>query len=609
MANSLNTIEATFDNVVEELKGTRFVACVEAYPVCPARMGSQQIVNYFDEHPHEFVTNDGRAIYYSDTNILNLHKDLHVSISGQDVRDYLIREYAHLFLQHSRLRRYYNKDELKANTFAVACEIEACRTKGIAHSRTCYQTSATDDLFECTKDAKHLRQIYKALLDEYGDEIENFAEQQQPQQGGEDGERDGNSNQQSGDGSQSDGDQSGDNSGDQSGDGDGQSGDGGNGDDGSSAGDGSDNSNRDGNSGDGNQGKNGQDTGEVGDSSGNEQSEAGRGDKSSGRNHNKNGKHRQPNNADQQTGNDNGNSKNSQQSGEQQQRDSDVSSSYDGKLTEKQREKLAQTFSRAQGKLSPADGDDQMLQDYDYTACGESEEASIDELVDLTYERWSNRQVKKQMAKLKSAIEGEVSKKVHPTYARPSRRACTANGLLTKGRKKDLVGQPTILVALDASGSMSAQRVKDLTTSIGNIFDDLGRPKKGCYICMFDSDIIDYKPMRQWKSFIERYHAGGGTYYPSVLELANELEVDVVIEVGDGEGRLTDDYRHSTALKTFMDNDRKWIDLLVIRNKEELSYAYNTHISFDERVGGVKRIPICLDKNMAQILETQYKKS
>ena len=109
---------------------------------------------------------------------------------------------------------------------------------------------------------------------------------------------------------------------------------------------------------------------------------------------------------------------------------------------------------------------------------------------------------------------------------------------------------------------MEAQRIKDLTTTIGNIFDDLGRPKKGCYICTFDTKIIDYKPMRQWKKIVERYSAGGGTDYPCVTRLANALDVDIVIEVGDGQGCVSDNWRQGRELTEFLAHNRKWYDVL-----------------------------------------------
>lgn len=595
MADRLNVVDMSFNSAAEELKKGRMVACVEAYPVLPVSQASHATKQYFLDHPHEIITNDGRAIYYSQDNIMKVRNELGVSINQSDVHDYLIREYAHLFLQHSRLRKHYEKEEIKLNTFMVACEIEACRTRGISHTRTCYQTSATEDLFPCTKGAEYLRQIYQSLVDEYGDEIEQYANGGSSQNG--EGQQQSGNGGESGDSNRAD---------KQSGDGD-------------DSGDGGAKSNADGGGGvrssrDDSADSDGNNGGDLSDQNGNH---GGRdsGEPQDDQEHGKGKSRRQRKSGESDSGNgqsggtQSGGQTNSQQrrgdgnssegGGEHQQGNGGLPSAGGGKLTDKQKEQLAKTFARNEEKLSPADGDDAMLLAYGYSPDGYSEERPLNELIELTYDRWRDKQVKNQLKKLKSAIEGVVSKKKHDTYARPSRRACVSNGLLTKGRKKDLVGQPTILVALDASGSMEAQRIKDLTTTIGNIFDDLGRPKKGCYICMFDTKIIDYKPMRQWKKIVERYSAVGGTDYPCVTRLANALDVDIVIEVGDGQGCVSDNWRQGRELTEFLAHNRKWYDVLVLHNKDELQWTMNNHVDYDRRTCGIERQVICLDKQIA----------
>lgn len=582
---------------IDDLKFGRMAACVEAYPVMDSNMASPVVQHYFEDHPLEIITNDGRNIYYSYQNIHRLGSEQNIYLSLEDFTDYLLKEYSHLFMQHTRLRRYYNKDEIKANTFALACEIEACRTQGISHDGVCYLTSATDDLFPCVKKAKYLRQIYQALVEEYGDEIEQFME----------GEQGGGAGDQSGDGGDSgDADDGKDVRGETSG----RDRDGGRGGD-------SDNDTTDSGDSDGrgsarrntleNGGDNRQSEGLKNDGGG----EAG----SNQRRNNGNemahgGGSGQPSQADESRGaksqQSQGNGDGGKRGGKDQQGDSRLSGSNSGeKLTDKQKQRLRKSLPTKQSKPDIADGDDHFYQDLGYSATGESEERSVDESIDLTYKRWRDKQVRKQLSILKSAIQGEVSRLKHATYARPSRRACVANGLLTKGKKKDLVGQPTILVALDASGSMDTQAVSDLTSCIGNIFDDLGRPKQGCHICMFDTDIIDVKPMRKWKEVVQKYEARGGTSYPCVAKLANELSVDIVIEVGDGAGRLVDNRK---TLAQFMNANRKWYDLLVVRDARMLGHVFYNHIHYDKTYGGVERIPLCLHADTAIVLKGLTKK-
>lgn len=574
------------ETAISDIRNTRLVACVDAYPLYPSRMGSEQIKQFFSEHPNVYFTNDGRSIYFDENN------KLLKGLDSNSVKDYLIKEYAHLFLQHTRLRRYYEKDEIKANTFAIACEIEACRTQGIREDGSCYKSSATDELFPCTKKAKHLRQIYQALVDEYGNQIEQIAD---PEGGKKDGDESDNR-----DGDSSRGDQSGDNSGDQTDNGDDQQGNS-RPNQHSDRGDGNSDDNSDSSDG-GSSGSDGDHNGsdaksEMGDGGDSEQDREGDGRSKKSRSNSSS--------ADQQSNKPNGKSplsrlkdKLSGQLGDSQ-GDEGLPQSDSGKskLSKKQKQVLEKTFGDNGDKPSPKDGDDEFYQQIGYSATGESEERSINENMDLAYDRWRDKQVKNQLKKLKSAIAGEVSRIKHPTYARPSRRAIMENGLLTKGRKKDLVGQPKILVALDASGSMSAQRVKDLTTTIGNIFDDLGRPKQGCYICLFNTHIIDCQSMRKWKDVVKKYQAMGGTGYSCVVEKAIELNVDLVIEVGDGYGRITETWDNN-VYKSFQDGTRKWYDLLVQHNAQELNNAFNNHISYDFR-DGVKREVICLDEDMA----------
>lgn len=203
--------------------------------------------------------------------------------------------------------------------------------------------------------------------------------------------------------------------------------------------------------------------------------------------------------------------------------------------------------------------------------------------LEKTYRRWEKVNVKKELKKLKGLIRGDISKKKEKTYARPSRRAISGAGLIKKGVKNEKSYSPKILIALDSSGSMNGTTMKQVACAIENIFKDLGKPKVGSYICMHESYVSDVTPMRNWKKVVEAYRPSGGNCFEKVVEKANELKVDVVLNVGDGQDccRRHDD--ENNPCDEFTNAKRQWFDVLV-SPKCEYS-CYERERSYDKSRG------------------------
>lgn len=142
-------------------------------------------------------------------------------------------------------------------------------------------------------------------------------------------------------------------------------------------------------------------------------------------------------------------------------------------------------------------------------------------------------QVAKELAKLKGVIAGSISRERIATYSRQSRRQ-SDDGLILKGKKRSPRSSPRILVAMDASGSMDGTTSREVASAIAGIFETCGRPTEGCYICMHRSSVSNLKPLRDWESVAEQFYADGGNNFRRVVETALKLNVDVVLNIGDG---------------------------------------------------------------------------
>lgn len=213
-------------------------------------------------------------------------------------------------------------------------------------------------------------------------------------------------------------------------------------------------------------------------------------------------------------------------------------------------------------------------------------ELTPQENLERNYERWQEKQVKKELAKMKNLIRGNISKNKEKTYARPTRRPITGSGgLIRKGVRYEKSYSPKVLIAMDSSGSMCSTTMKEVACAIENIFKDLGKPKQGSYICKHESNVSDVKPMRQWKEVVESYYPSGGNCFLHVLEKANELGVDVVLNIGDGQDTIYRDYYDNAevAVNKFKNAGRKWFDVLVTSKNENKYYKEEAY--YDEKKG------------------------
>lgn len=134
---------------------------------------------------------------------------------------------------------------------------------------------------------------------------------------------------------------------------------------------------------------------------------------------------------------------------------------------------------------------------------------------------------------------------------------------MLKGQKRASRSLPKILLAMDSSGSMCNATMKQIASAIADIFDTCGRPTEGCYICKHTHRVSDVLPMKQWKTVAESFYASGGNDFTAVLEKAIELNVDVVLNVGDGQDYLV---RDRDITKKALAKGIKWYDCNVVKD-------------------------------------------
>lgn len=174
---------------------------------------------------------------------------------------------------------------------------------------------------------------------------------------------------------------------------------------------------------------------------------------------------------------------------------------------------------------------------------------------------WNNMyradNIEKSLKRLKGCVKGEVARERVSTYSRQSRKD-SSDGLLKKGTKRSARSCPKILVALDCSGSMDGTTTAQATEALAKIFDVTGRPTQGCWICLHDGEVRYTRPFKQWKSVINDFYPAGGNDFSEVVKLANKLNVDVVLNVGDAGDTIK---RNSGECKKFRKAGRRWIDI------------------------------------------------
>ena len=109
-----------------------------------------------------------------------------------DLCDLIIHEYTHILMQHLRKICKFNKQSKNAKnmrTFSLACEIEANRGYDMRTWANIYAMGVTESAFPEVRGVYGLQNIYKKLKEKYGDDIDEYMnEQEQQQEGCEEGE-------------------------------------------------------------------------------------------------------------------------------------------------------------------------------------------------------------------------------------------------------------------------------------------------------------------------------------------------------------------------------------------------------------------------------------
>lgn len=158
---------------------------------------------------------------------------------------------------------------------------------------------------------------------------------------------------------------------------------------------------------------------------------------------------------------------------------------------------------------------------------------SANDRLDLFVKGQRQRSLEMALSKIRSNFKGQVTKSKTPSYSRISRRPYQGD-LIRKGKKPLPTKSPSILIALDASGSMSSSTIKNTTEKLCDVVETIGRKTDNCYICMHRSYVEGTTKLSNYKELLSRYSPTGGNEFSNVLDEARRLKVDVVLNVGDG---------------------------------------------------------------------------
>lgn len=218
-------------------------------------------------------------------------------------------------------------------------------------------------------------------------------------------------------------------------------------------------------------------------------------------------------------------------------------------------------------------------------------ELNPDKTLETEFKRWDEQRIKNELKRMKGYIRGSFSREREKTYARPTRRSIDPSSkLIRKGIRNGKSLMPRVLVAMDSSGSMGGTPVTTVATAIGNLFKDLGRPTEGCYIVKHESRCSEPKPLSQWEDVVKSFRPSGGNCFNNVVKLANELNVDVVFNIGDGCDCCVRSYEDDAdrVCKEFKEAGRKWVDTLIF-DKKNNGY-YDGEYNFDKERGFEREI-------------------
>ena len=299
------------------------------------------------------------------------------------------------------------------------------------------------------------------------------------------------------------------------------------------------------------------------------------------------------NNNNQQQGENNKDENQSNKQGQQQQSGNQSEEGETGKELNDVQQKALDRLFKKEGKKGTSSG---FLHDYSEDEVEDDSEKGAKTLLNEYNQRVETAKIKKSLLKLRAILKGDLSKGKVPTYSRPSRRA-SDNNLFKKGKKNDARFNPSILLALDSSGSMSSTTIKQVTEATVDIIKALGRDISNCYICLHDGKVYNLQKLKDYEEVLKTYRPLGGNNFLRVYQKAVELNCDVVLNVGDGLDSIEDwaycfrkdgnDKTDKGLLKT--NKKLTWYDCLVYKLDDNAAKLYYQENYKDEKLGGVKR--------------------
>ena len=251
--------------------------------------------------------------------------------------------------------------------------------------------------------------------------------------------------------------------------------------------------------------------------------------------------------------------------------ESKKSSSESSSLSKEQKEALNKMASEQHSQqLMEQEGDsEEELEGTSISGGGDEDESekeygSCQEAIEAFNNRVLQQEMKADLSSLKGVITGEdIAVSRVKTYSRPARRE-GENGLMRKGVKKGAHKAPRILIGLDCSGSMDCTSMSDVMETCASIIRATGTKMSGSYICTHDTEVSNMRPLHEWEDVIRKFYPCGGNSFRKLLERALRLDVDMVIDLGDGFDSILD----AQLLKKAKDRGLKWVDVIV---NEEIS--------------------------------------
>lgn len=282
-----------------------------------------------------------------------------------------------------------------------------------------------------------------------------------------------------------------------------------------------------------------------------------------------------------------------QQSKQQSKSGSGSEESETGKELNDAQQKALDRLFKQEEKKGTSSG---FLHDYSEDEVEDDSEKGARTLLEEYNQRVETAKIKKSLLKLRAVLKGDLSKGKVPTYSRPSRRA-SDNNLFKKGKKNDARFNPSILLALDSSGSMSSTTIKQVTEATVDIIKALGRDISNCYICLHDGKVYNLQKLKDYEEVLKTYQPSGGNNFLRVYQKAVELNCDVVLNVGDGLDSIESwaycfrkDGNDKTG-KGLLKTNKKltWYDCLVYKLDDDATKWYYRENYKDEKLGGVKR--------------------